>query len=145
MQRSWPGWEAGGLLPHLTKPFLCGKFNQVKLRKGMSMKRMSMVLFGFAALAAAALPTYGQNSMESQVSARLSKAVAISASEAKPNEIAKRKVAYSGIAVSAIKTDNLVQLFNPFAPARYGSALDNALTDPDTGRARAWKVFSIQF
>jgi hypothetical protein len=104
-----------------------------------------MVLFGFAALAAAALPAYGQNSMESQVSSRLNKAVTISASEVKPNEIVKGKVAYSGIAVSVFKTDNLVQLFNPFAPAKYGSALDNALQDPGTGKARAWKLFSIQF
>jgi hypothetical protein len=109
------------------------------------MKRMSIVLFGFAAIAAAALPSYGQDSMESQLSTRLGKAVSISSSEVKPNAIVKGKVAYSGIAVSALKTDSLVQLFNPFAPARYGSALDNAVQDPGTGRARAWKVFSIQF
>ena len=109
------------------------------------MKRMTMVLFGFAALAAAACPAYGQDSMESQLSTRLNKAISLSASKAKPNEIVKGKVAYSGIAVSAFKTDNLAQLFNPFAPARYGSALDNALTDAGTGRARAWKVFSIRF
>jgi hypothetical protein len=109
------------------------------------MKRMTMVLFGFAALAAAAYPAYGQESMESQLSTRLSKAISLSASKVKANEIVKGKVAYSGIAVSAFKTDNLVQLFNPFAPARYGSALDNALNDPGTGRARAWKVFSIRF
>ena len=106
---------------------------------------MAIVLCGFAAVAAAALPSYGQDSMESQLSTRLSKAVSISGSEVKPNAIVKGKVAYSGIAVSAVKTDNLVQLFNPFAPARYGSALDNALTDQGTGKARAWKVFSIQF
>lgn len=106
---------------------------------------MYIVLIGFAALAAAAHPACGQESMESQLSTRLNKAVSISASEVKPNEIEKGKVAYSGITVSAFKTDNLAQLFNPFAPARYGSALDNALQDPATGRARAWKVFSIQF
>ena len=109
------------------------------------MKRMSIVLFGFAALAAAAHPAYGQNSMESQLSTRLSKAVSISSSEVKPNAIVKGKVAYSGIAVSVFKTDNPVQLFNPFAPAKYGAALDNALQDPGTGRARAWKLLSIQF
>jgi hypothetical protein len=111
----------------------------------MTMKRTCIVLFGFAVLAAAAHPAYGQNSMQSQLSTRLSKAVTISASEVKPNEIVKGKVAYSGIAVSAFKTDNPVQLFNPFAPAKYGAALDNAMQDPGTGRARAWKLFSIQF
>jgi hypothetical protein len=104
-----------------------------------------MVLFGFAALAAAALPAYGQDSMKSQLGTRLNRAVTISSSEVKPNAIVKGKVAYSGIAVSAFKTDSLVQLFNPFAPAKYGSALDNALNDPSTGKARAWKVFAIQF
>jgi hypothetical protein len=106
------------------------------------MKSMSIVLFGFAA---AALSTYGQDSMESQLGTRLNKAVTISANEVKPNAIVKGKVAYSGIAVSAFKTDNLIQLFNPFAPARYGSALDNTVQDPGTRKARAWKVFSIQF
>ena len=109
------------------------------------MRRMSIVVFGFAAVAAAALPSYGQDAMESQVSARLSKAISVSSSTVKPNAIVKGKVAYSGIAVSAVKADNPVQLINPFAPARYGAALDNALSDPATGRARAWKVFSIQF
>ena len=109
------------------------------------MKRMSIVLFGFAVVAAATLTAYGQNSMESQVNSRLSKAGSITASQVKPNEVVKRKVAYSGIAVEAYKTDNLLQLFNPFAPAKYGSALDNAMYNPGTGTARAWKVFSIQF
>jgi hypothetical protein len=111
----------------------------------MTMKRTSIVLFSFAVLATAALPAYGQDSMQSQLNARLNKAVSISASEMKPNEMVRGKVAFSGIAVSAFKADNLVQLFNPFAPAKYGSALDNAVQDPGTGKARAWKVFSIQF
>jgi len=109
------------------------------------MKRMFIVLFGLAALAAAAHPAYGQNSMESQLGTRLSKAVSLSASKVKPNEVVKGKVAYSGIVVSAFKTDNMVHLFNPFAPASYGAALDNVLQDPSTGKARAWKVISVQF
>ena len=106
---------------------------------------MSIVLFGFAVVAAAALPSYGQDSMESKRSTRLSKAVSISASEVKPNEIVRGKVACSGIAVSAFKTDSMVQLFNPFAPAKYGAALDNALQDTGARRDGAWKLFSIQF
>ena len=57
----------------------------------------------------------------------------------------KGNIAYSGIAVAAFKTDNLLQLFNPFAPAKYGSALDNTIEDPKTGKARGWKLFSIRF
>jgi hypothetical protein len=109
------------------------------------MKRKCIVLIGCAAVVAAALSAYGQNSMESQVSTRLNKAVSIATSEVKPNEVVKGKVVYSGIAVEAYKTDNLLQLFNPFAPAKYGSGWDNAMYNPNTGRARAWKVFSIQF
>ena len=63
----------------------------------------------------------------------------------KANEIVKGNVAYSGIVVEAIKTDNLLQLFNPFAPAKYGSAEDNTLDDVATGKPRAWKLFSIRF
>ena len=109
------------------------------------MKRMSLLLFGFAVLAAAAQSAHAQDTMESQLSARLGKAISLSANEVKPNEIAKGNVAYSGIAVEAVKTDNLLQLFNPFAPAAYGSADDNTLHDPGTGKARGWKLFSIQF
>jgi hypothetical protein len=111
----------------------------------MAMKRTCIVLFSFAVLATAAPSGYAQDSMQSQLNARLNKAVSISSSEVKPNEVVKKKVAYSGIAVSAVKADNPVQIFNPFAPAKYGSALDNAMSDLGTGRVRAWKVFSIQF
>jgi hypothetical protein len=107
------------------------------------MKSMPILLFSFAVLAAAIRPAQAQDTMESQLSARLSKA--LSANEVKPNEIVKGKVAVGGIAVAAIKTDSPLQLFNPFAPARYGSAEDSTLHDPGTGKARGWKLFSIQF
>jgi hypothetical protein len=109
------------------------------------MKRMPILIFGFAVLAAAAQSANAQDTMESQVSTRLGKAVSLSANEVKPNEIVKGKVAYGGIAVAAIKSDNLLQLFNPFAPKTYGSAEDNTLHDPGTSKARGWKLFSIHF
>jgi len=86
--------------------------------------------------------------MASQVSARLSKAASLSMSEVKANQIMKGKVVYSGLAVAAIKKDNPLQLFNPFAPVTYGSANDITLHDPGiagTGSARAWKLFSVHF
>ena len=83
--------------------------------------------------------------MESDYSARLRKASSLSLSEVKANEIVRGDLAYSGIAVSAIKTDNLLQLFNPVAPPKYGSAEDNTLRDSITGRTSGWKIFSIRF
>ncbi len=109
------------------------------------MKRMFILLAGAAMLTSGALAARAQDSMESQLSARLGKASELSSREVKANEIVKGNVAYSGIVVEAIKTDNLLQLFNPFAPAKYGSAEDNTLDDVATGKPRAWKLFSIRF
>ncbi len=111
----------------------------------MSMKRMFILLCGLAVLGATAGPARADNALESQLPTRLGKAISLSAGEVSVNQIVKRDVAYSGIAVAVIKTDNLLELFNPFAPAKYGSAADNTLQDPGTGKARAWKLFSIQF
>ena len=109
------------------------------------MKRMFILVCGLSVLTTGVQLACAQDSLESQLSARLGKASAVSSAEVKANEIAKGKVTYSGIVVEALKTDNLLQLFNPFAPAKYGSAEDNTLEDPATGKARAWKLFSIQF
>lgn len=109
------------------------------------MKRISILLSALAVLAAATLPVRAQESMESQISTRLGKAISLSADEVKANEVVKAHAAYSGIAVDVIKTSNRLQLFNPFAPARYGSAEDNTLRDSITGRASGWKLFSIRF
>lgn len=65
--------------------------------------------------------------------------------EAKPNEIVKDKVAYSGIAVELVKTDNPLQLINPAAPAKYGSPEDNTLRNPIDGKVIGLKIFSIRF
>jgi hypothetical protein len=45
--------------------------------------------------------------------------------------------------VQLLKTDNPLQLLNPAAPARYGSAEDNVIRDSFTGTASARKIFSI--
>ena len=65
--------------------------------------------------------------------------------DAKPNEILTDKVAYSGIAVQIVKTDNPVQLINPAAPAKYGSPEDNTLRNPIDGKVIGLKIFSIRF
>src|SRR3974377_1587022 len=63
----------------------------------------------------------------------------------RPNEIIKENVSYSGIAGQVTKPGNPLQLLNPAAPARYGSAEDNTLRDPITGKASGLKIFSIRF
>jgi hypothetical protein len=104
------------------------------------------LLFGSVIiLAAAAGPAHAQDPFESQLSARLDRAVSLSSSEVKQNEIVKEHIAYSGIAVELLKSDNPLELINPFAPDKYATFEDNTLPDPSTGRPRGWKLFSIQF
>jgi len=63
----------------------------------------------------------------------------------KPNEIRGRHTTYSGIAVQLFKTDRPLQLINPAAPARYGSAEQNIVRDPIKGKPVGFKLFSIEF
>ncbi len=109
------------------------------------MKITSVLLCVVAVLTAAAGSAQGQDLLESDLTARLSRASSPSSSQAKANEIMDENLTYSGIAVELYKTDNLLELFNPFAPPKYGSSQDNVLLDPDTGKGRAWKLFSIGF
>jgi len=109
------------------------------------MKRISILLGVFAVLTANAQPVTSEEALESQLATRLSKASSLIAYDVKPNEVVRDRVSYSGIAVQLLKTDNLLQLFNPAAPAKYGSAEDNVLRDSVSGRASAWKLLSIGF
>jgi hypothetical protein len=106
---------------------------------------MSILVCGLAVLTSGSQLARAQDSLESDLNTRLGKASTHSSNEVKANEMMRGKVTYSGIAVQFLKTDNLLQLFNPFAPAKYGSAVDNTIEDPGTGKPRAWKLFSIQF
>jgi hypothetical protein len=67
--------------------------------------------------------------------------------EIKPNEITVGSVSYSGVAVEIANLfdDNLFQLINPAAPARYGNGEDNLVRDPITDRPSGLKLFSIAF
>jgi hypothetical protein len=96
-------------------------------------------------VSAAAQPARTEDLLESQFSDRLAKASSLSLSEGNPNEIVKGNFAYGGIAVAAFKTDNLLQLVNPFAPAKYGSGEDNLLRDLKTARGSGWKLLQIRF
>ena len=108
------------------------------------MKTLSILLCAFAVLAASAQTTRAERSLES-ISTQRGKGTAALSLETKPNEILKGKVAYSGIAVQAVKTRHPLQLLNPAAPAKYGSAEDNTLRDPMNGRAFGLKLLSLRF
>jgi hypothetical protein len=129
----------------LTIRLRCPSFEVARRSEAKNMKRMLILVCGLAVLSSGTQLVRSQDAMESQLNTRLLKASSLSLREVKPNEIIKNEITYSGIAVEAIKTDNLLQLFNPAAPVRYGSAEDNTLRDSVTGRASAWKIFSIRF
>jgi hypothetical protein len=63
----------------------------------------------------------------------------------KANEIVRDNVVYSGVAVQVVKARNPAQLVNPAAPPQYGSAEDNVLRDPVTGRSEGLKFLSLRF
>jgi hypothetical protein len=121
------------------------------------MKRICILLVALAPLAAAAQKSPAEESLESQLNARFGQPSTPLSAPTKPNEIVRGNLTYSGIAVQLFKTDNLLQLFNPAAPAKYGSGEDNVLRDEGedtvlhnsvtgrTGRSVGWKLFSIRF
>lgn len=65
--------------------------------------------------------------------------------QAKPNEIFKGDIIYSGIAVELFKTRRPLQLLNPRAAPQYGSPEDNLVRDPINGRSTGLKLFAIRF
>lgn len=109
------------------------------------MKRIFILLGVFAIYTANSQPATSEEALESQLITRLSKASSLIAYDVKLNEIVRGPVTYSGIAVETLKTSNPLQLFNPAAPAKYGSSEDNVLRDSVSGRASGWKFFSIGF
>ena len=109
------------------------------------MKRVTVLLCALAALSSNAQPAETEGSLEYRLAAGLAKSSAALSKGAKPNEIVKGKITYSGIAVQLLTTDNPLQLVNPVAPARYGSAEDNVIRDPVKGTISGWKIFSIRF
>ncbi|MEI6786609.1 MAG: hypothetical protein WCQ21_37515 [Verrucomicrobiota bacterium] len=116
-----------------------------RLAKASSLSLSEGKTDDIAVVGAAAQQVPAGGLLESQLSDRLAKVSLHSLSEGNPNEIVKGNFAYSGIAVAAFKTDNPLQLASPFAPARYGSGLDNVLRDLKTGGVSGWKLFSIGF
>jgi hypothetical protein len=117
-------------------------------KKGFFMKLLLAVLGLFAAFSVYSQSTPAEEVMESQMTryfkGRPGHDLFI-ADALKPNEIRTDGVTYSGILVELSKTDDPLQLFNPLAPAEYGSSEDNVARDPITGKVSGLKLFAISF
>jgi hypothetical protein len=52
----------------------------------------------------------------------------------------------TGVIPRAIRGGNPLQMLNPFAPAKYGTAEENSVLDPNiTGQEHGIKLFSLSF
>ena len=107
------------------------------------MKQLAIVVLNCAALAANGQVTNVERLLESTGGKRGTQTTAVTVTE-KRTEINKGNVAYSGVAVQALRV-NPLQLVNPAAPPRYGFAQDNMVRDPITERASGLSIFSIRF
>ena len=62
-----------------------------------------------------------------------------------PNETTRGRIKMDGILVQAVKADNPLQLINPAAPERYGSADDNVARDFTSGKVSGLKFLELRF
>src|SRR6266576_5351673 len=63
--------------------------------------------------------------------------------ERKPPPLAP--VPVDGVIPRAVRGGNPLQMLNPKAPAKYGTAAQSVILDPDTGKWRGIKLFEILF
>ena len=108
------------------------------------MKALLGAIFTGIALAASAEPPPNGEPLGSQTSRSAQGAEGLLETP-KPNQIQAGSVTYSGSAVQIVKTDNPFQLISPFAPLKYGSAEDNLMRDPISGKQSGLKFLSISF
>jgi hypothetical protein len=109
------------------------------------MRIVAILVLALAALTANAQSESTTPELESQLTTHIYRESSLFSIEAKPNEIVSGQLTYSGLAVELLNVGNPLQLVNPAAPAKYGSAEDNVLRDPISGRVSGWKIFSIGF
>lgn len=62
---------------------------------------------------------------------------------APPPPVYKENV--QGVIPRAVRGGNPLQMLNPKAPAKYGTAAQSVILDPDTGKWRGIKLFEILF
>jgi hypothetical protein len=97
----------------------------------------ALLTFGQSARAAGDAPTAPSHSVsfESRGHARQTH---------RPATLSKQDV--SGVIPRAIRGGNPLQMLNPFAPAKYGTAEENVSFDPDVpGKGNGINFFSVSF
>jgi transcriptional regulator with XRE-family HTH domain len=62
-----------------------------------------------------------------------------------PKETTRGRLKVDGILVQLVKTDNPLQLINKAAPERCGSAEDNVMRDPASGKVSDLKFLELRF
>ena len=108
------------------------------------MKKVLVFLFALGIVAANAQSARTDESLEARSERRL-KETKLELRVEKPNEITAGRLTLEGITVQAAKTHDFLQLINPFASEKYGSAEDNVARDPIDGKVTGLKIFSIKF
>jgi hypothetical protein len=108
------------------------------------MKQLAILVLTCGALSANAQVTSAERLLESTGGKRGTQTNTVPFTEQK-TDIVKGNVAYSGLTIQAVRVGNPLQLVNPAAPSRYGSAQDNMVRDPITGRSSGLSIFSIRF
>lgn len=115
-------------------------------RKPMNGKMLIplVVMAGLLATEVRAQQATSGETFETEVTRR-AKDAAVDLQKQKANELTIGNFTYSGILVSALKADNLLQIFNPVTTLDYGSPEDNLVRYPLNGRPFGWKLLSINF
>ena len=90
----------------------------------------------------AAPQTDQKSTAQTELSAR---EMSLGVGEPAPNEILHGRTELDGIFVQAVKTDNPLELINPAAPERYGSAEENILRNPASGKVSGLKFLELRF
>jgi|SRR5689334_21566975 len=103
-----------------------------------------VLLAGLLALNLSAQQITSGETFETEISRR-AKDAAVELQKQKANELTIGNFTYSGILISALKADNLLQIFNPVTTLDYGSPEDNLVRYPLDGRPFGWKLFVINF
>jgi len=103
-----------------------------------------VLLAGLLALNLSAQQITSGETFETEISRRAKDAV-VELQKQKANELTIGNFTYSGILISALKADNLLQIFNPVTTLDYGSPEDNLVRYPLDGRPFGWKLFVINF
>jgi len=111
------------------------------------MKKILIPLIVFAGMSIAAGRPHQAGTtetFETEVSRR-AKDAAVEFRQPRSNELQTERFTYSGILIQALKSDNFLQLLNPFYRSDSVSPEDNLIRDPLSKRSKGLKLFALEF